>query len=86
MFYLNQFLERVIPSEVEGSRGITFGLATLGSARASRAHFGAFAEMLFKRKVRDGEGAIANTRGRVRSPDYPPKAFKPVISRPMIKV
>ncbi|HYJ03772.1 MAG TPA: nitrous oxide reductase family maturation protein NosD [Chthoniobacterales bacterium] len=37
-----------------------------GSARASRAGFGAIAETIFltgSRKVRDGEGAIASTRG-----------------------
>jgi len=51
--------------------------SALGSARASRAHFGALAEMLFyapsfmfeKNEVRDDEGVIASTRGRVRSPD-----------------
>jgi hypothetical protein len=49
--------------------------AVLGSARASRAGFGALAETnfsadvpwdeiaLFEAKVRDGEGAIASTRG-----------------------
>ena len=37
---------------------------TLGSARASRANFGALAEMFFNpSKVRDREGAIASTRG-----------------------
>jgi hypothetical protein len=49
----------------------------LASARASRARFGALAEthLLGQRnrfislKVRDGGGAIASTRGRVRSPE-----------------
>ena len=49
----------------------------LGSARASRACLGAPAATLWTGgarwdqyilKVRDGEGAIASTRGRVRSP------------------
>jgi len=35
----------------------------LGSARASRAVFGALAENLWTAKVRDGEAAIASTRG-----------------------
>jgi hypothetical protein len=49
----------------------------LGSARASRARFGALAEThlpgernrFISLKVRDGEGAIASTRGRVRFPE-----------------
>jgi hypothetical protein len=51
----------------------------LGSARASRAGFGASPKRSFREtigvhfycaeEVRDGEGAIASTRGRVRSPD-----------------
>jgi hypothetical protein len=49
----------------------------LGSARASRARFGALAEThlagqlnrFISLKVRDGEGAIAGTRGRVHSPE-----------------
>ena len=40
-----------------------------GSARASRAHCGASPQCFEKKKVRDGEGAIASTRGRVRSPE-----------------
>ena len=40
--------------------------AILGSARASRAAFGALAE----RNELRGEGAANDTRGRVRSPDY----------------
>ena len=45
---------------------------SLGSARASRAGFGALAETVFRRgsadyqreeQVRDGDGAIASTRG-----------------------
>jgi len=35
----------------------------LGSARASRAHCGAIAAIAREGKVRDGEGAIASTRG-----------------------
>jgi hypothetical protein len=44
----------------------------LGIARASRAHFGAPAEMPGSHgneKVLDGEGAIDSTRRRVRSPE-----------------
>jgi hypothetical protein len=49
-----------------------------GSACASRAHFGAIADILsnasrrgsrVQEKVRDAEDAIASTRERVRSPD-----------------
>jgi hypothetical protein len=46
----------------------------LGSARASRADFGALAGIPLcpvpsgKRKVRDHEGVIASSRGRMRSP------------------
>jgi hypothetical protein len=55
------------------------GAENLGSGRASRAGFGASPKRTFREttavhvsapeKVRDGEGAITSTRGRVRSPD-----------------
>jgi hypothetical protein len=55
----------------------------LGSARAPRAGFGALAEtnlagwgvpMGLGEKVRDDEGVIASTRGRVRSPEMRARA------------
>jgi len=42
----------------------------MGSARASRAVFGAIAENLSDEKVRECGGAFACTRGRVRSPNH----------------
>jgi hypothetical protein len=44
-------------------------ISVLGSARASRAHCGASPQCSGRGKVRDGEGAIASTRGRARSPE-----------------
>ncbi|MEY2531712.1 MAG: hypothetical protein QOI96_1797 [Verrucomicrobiota bacterium] len=55
-------------------RKVLRGLQRPGSARASRADFGALAEILLsnnqrRQKVCDREDAITGTRGRVRSPD-----------------
>jgi hypothetical protein len=69
-------------NEIEGSRGIIFW----GAHAPPRAGDGALAIANFLPITHFGEGAEMCTRGRMRSPDYPPKAFNPVISRPMIKV
>ena len=50
------------PAGNVNGRGCASCLA-LGSARASRAVFGASPKTLRGEKVRDGEGAIASTRG-----------------------
>jgi len=86
MFYLNQFPSHVILSEVTDRGTPALAASILGSARALACTFRRPRRNSWQEKIRDGEDAIAGTRGRVRSPDYPPKAFKPVISRPMIKV